>query len=196
MLEDSEALPDEVELVRFREGEGVRDCCDVLDQAGVTYRLSTDAPAFDYAAIGGGAKGSVIVMVPASDEVKARTVLLDDARKVIQEHGLPDDYHLREFDDSELALVVHKPAEWAAFDVAAAEVLLRERGLPFTPPSYELTESDIAEREEKAREFKSAHLLLIVLLVAFVVRMAWIVFKEPHAIVPPGLPPPSAPAKR
>lgn len=179
MIESSEPLPAEVELARFRDGEGVRDCCDVLDQAGVPYRLSTDAPAFDVSMVGGGAaKGSVIVMVAAADEVNARTAMLDDARKALA-GGVPDDYHLREFQDSELQLIVREPREWSCYDVAAAECLLRERGIAIAPPSFELTEADIEVRKEQAREFKAAHLLLVVLLVAIAVRMAWVAIMEP-----------------
>lgn len=195
MIESSDSLPDEVELVRFREGEGVRDCCDVLDQAGVPYRLSTDVPAFDVSMVGGGAaKGSVIIMVESPDEVKARGALLDDARRALANETVPSDYHLREFEDSELQLIVREPREWSGYDVAAAECLLRERGIAFDPPSFELTEADIEVRKEQAREFKSAHLLLVVLLVAIVVRLAWMTIVEPPKPVPP-LPVPTQPSR-
>lgn len=195
MIESSDSLPDEVELVRFREGEGVRDCCDVLDQAGVPYRLSTDVPAFDVSMVGGGAaKGSVIIMVESPDEVKARGALLDDARRALANEAVPSNYHLREFEDSELQLIVREPREWSGYDVAAAECLLRERGIAFDPPSFELTEADIEVRKEQAREFKSAHLLLVVLLVAIVVRLAWMTIVEPPKPVPP-LPVPTQPSR-
>lgn len=195
MIESSDSQPDEVELVRFREGEGVRDCCDVLDQAGVPYRLSTDVPAFDVSMVGGGAaKGSVIIMVASADEVKARGALLDDARRALATEAVPSDYHLREFEDSELQLIIREPREWSGYDVAAAECLLRERGIAFDPPSFELTEADIEVRKEQAREFKSAHLLLVVLLVAIVVRLAWMTIMEPPKPVPP-LPVPTQPSR-
>ncbi|MBL9142417.1 MAG: hypothetical protein JNM99_01940 [Verrucomicrobiaceae bacterium] len=194
MNEPSKSLPDEVELVRFREGEGVRDCCEVLDQAGVPYRLSTDVPAFDVSMVGGGAaKGSVIIMVAAADEVKARTALLEDARKALSSTEVPDDYHLREFADTELQLIVRQPREWSGYDVAAAECLLRERGIAFDPPCFELTEADIEQRKEEAREFKAAHLLLVVLLVAIVVRLAWMTIMDPaKPQVPLPVPSPTA----
>lgn len=196
MNNPAEPLADEVELVRFREGEGVRDCCDVLDKAEVPYRLSTDAPAFDYSAIGGGSpKGSVIIMVAGADEVKALTALLDDARQALKTEGVPEDFHLCEFEDSELQLIVREPREWGAFDVAAAKCLLRERGIVFEPPSFELTAADIEERQEKAREFKSAHLLLVVLLVGIIAKLAWMVFKEPQPMPLPGNLPPAVPAQ-
>ncbi len=195
MIESSDSLPDEVELVRFREGDGVRDCCDVLDQACVPYRLSTDVPAFDVSMVGGGAaKGSVIIMVASADEVKARVALLDDARRALANEAVPSDYHLREFEDSELQLIVREPREWSGYDVAAAECLLRERGIAFDPPSFELTEADIEVRKEMAREFKSANLLLVVLLVAIVVRLAWMTIMEPPKPVPP-LPVPTQPSR-
>ena len=75
MIEASEPLPDEVELLRFRDGDGVSDCCEVLKQGGVAYRLATDAPAFDYAAIGGGTKGTVIVMVQAADDGQLKAII-------------------------------------------------------------------------------------------------------------------------
>jgi len=192
MISSESHLPDEVELVRFREAEGVEDCCAVLDQAGIAYRLSTDVPAMDVSSLGGGAvKGSVIVMVGGANEVKARTALLEEARSALKD-GVPQDYHLREFDDSELRLILQEPSEWGGYDVAAAECLLRERGITFDPPSFELTATEVEERKEKVREFKAAHLLLIVLLVAFVLRMAWAVFVTRPATPWPGQQPPAA----
>jgi hypothetical protein len=192
MISSESHLPDEVELVRFREAEGVEDCCAVLDQEGIAYRLSTDVPAMDVSSLGGGAvKGSVIVMVGGADEVKARTALLVEARSALA-NAVPQDYHLREFEDSELQLILREPREWGGYDVAAAECLLRERGIAFEPPSFELTAADVEERKEKVREFKAAHLLLIVLLVAFVLRMAWAVFVTRPATPWPGQQPPAA----
>ena len=89
---------------------------------------------------------------------------------------------------------MRQPREWGGYDVAAAECLLRERGIAFDPPSFELTEADIEQRKEEAREFKAAHLLLVVLLVAIVVRLAWMTIMEP-ARPPVPLPVPSPTAR-
>lgn len=145
----------EIELARFREGEGVQDCCTVLEKAGIAYRLSSDVPAFDISSVGqGSVNGSVIVMVAAADERRARETLLNDARLALQGNEVPADYHLREWLDEDLLEVVQEPMEWSAYDVAAAERLLKERGVTFAPPSYEVPEKVVQKRAEKARSLK------------------------------------------
>ena len=168
MNELDPSLKDEVELARFGAGELVEDCIAVLKQAGVPYRLSTDAAAFDYSAIGSGgagARGSMLVMVAGADEIRACRALLAAARETVA-GGVAEDFYLRDYSDEELAEVVKLPREWSAYDVAAAEVLLRERSLPVPEPSYELTEQDQEERQEKVETIaKGKYILLVALLI-------------------------------
>ena len=152
----------EVELARFRDEAGVEDCRAVLDAAGIKYRVSTDAPAFDISAVGtGGVNGSVIIMIAAADEVNARQKLLDDARLQVRD-GVAADYHLQEWSNEDLLDTINEPLEWSAADVAAAEAILKQRGVSFQQPTYVLQEKEIESRAEKAKAFRQLNRSLII----------------------------------
>jgi len=179
MSEPVPAVSAEVELARFRHGEGVEDTCEMLRKAGITYRLSTDVPAFDIASIGhGSAQGSMIVMVAADDERKAREALLEDARLAVRQ-GVSEDFHLRTWLDDDLKDLLKEPMEWSAYDVAAAESLLRERCIIFDPPSYELPETVVAERAGKAlRERRGTRVMLARLAVGLALGLAFMILRQ------------------
>ncbi len=130
--------PGTVEIARFRDAEPLQHCCKVLDEAGVAYRVATDAPVFDLMTIGGGPQSTAFVIVATAEEVPARQALLEAARSEITDDVL-EGHFFQGYSDADLLDVIEQPAEWSGENVAAAEKILSARQVSFTPAVYSPT---------------------------------------------------------
>ncbi len=143
-------MSDEVEIARFRTGEPVEDCASVLDAAGIRYRLASDSSIFDYSSIGAERTHSCMIMVSSADLIRARTVLLEHARRDVA-MGLPEDCHLLDWSDQDLLAVVQTPGEWCAHDVASAESILQKRRIDPLISRFVDPKSSVASSEEELK---------------------------------------------
>jgi hypothetical protein len=135
-----------VEIARFRDGEPLQHCIEVLNAAGISHRVSSDAPVFDIMALGRERDSTAFIMVHPQEGRRAREALLAQARSDTASESLSD-HHFDSFSDKELLDVVKWPLEWSPEDVATAEVLLTQRQMPFTPAVYPDPEHTEAEKE-------------------------------------------------
>ncbi|MES2921346.1 MAG: hypothetical protein V4819_07360 [Verrucomicrobiota bacterium] len=114
-----------IELLRCRDAESIDEIKEILDAAGIPYRIGSNTSGFDITSIGSGSDVQEIVSVRAGDYDAARAAM----EKVYLGTDLPEDHYLRDSSDDELAEVVGQASLWSAFDVAHARRLLEERGV-------------------------------------------------------------------
>jgi len=120
-----------VEIARFHHSEPARACAEILEEAGIPFRVSEDSLTPDISALQRGSNATCQVSVPEAQYVPARLALLNEAREEVNE-GVGPDHPLALFPDEALLEVLQQPFEWNDFDIAVAERLLRKRGI--TPP--------------------------------------------------------------
>lgn len=116
-----------VELQRCGDSEGLARVTQILDAAGIAYRVSSPTAIFDIGKIGAGGDAQVIVSVPRNLYEAARAALESECLKI----ELPENHHLLTSTDEELVEIVAKASEWSAFDVAHARRLIGQRGIDF-----------------------------------------------------------------
>lgn len=120
-----------VEIARFHHAEPAKACTDLLEAAGVPYRLSNDSLAQGVAAYQVTYLASCIVKVPADCVARAREALLRVAREEVSS-GVEPDHPLATSENETLLQVLRHPEDSSEFDLAVAERLLQKRGV--TPP--------------------------------------------------------------
>ena len=148
-MSDEELL----ELQRCSHSEAMTATTDVLDAAGIPYRLASTTANFELASIGSGQVGEVIISVRKEQHRAARAALEEEFLKV----ELPADHFLHGATDEELIEVVGQEDDWSPFDVAHASRLIRERGIDF-----EKIERERIQYIEKLKKGKPAPRVLIV----------------------------------
>lgn len=141
-----------IELQRCFDATAVAELKDILDAAGIPYRVGSDAPVVDISSIGTGNTAQMIVSVAEKDYEAAREAMEQDSLKV----PLPANHYLLTSSDDELAEILAQPGEWSAYDVAHSRRLLRERGID--PATIAAKQED---RKAQAREGRPASNFLL-----------------------------------
>ncbi len=104
------------------------ECLEILDEAGIHYKIASTAPVFEISSIGsGGVNNQAMVMVAAAQISVAREALMKDARATIQLAPPPPDAYLATLDSAFLRNMLQEPDGWNFQDLAAAEWLLGAR---------------------------------------------------------------------
>jgi len=129
------AAPAYVELARFHHADPAKACTDVLEAAGIPFRMSNDSLVQGLSAQQVGYHASCIVTVPAVRVIEARKALLQAAREEVA-GGVGPEHPLATSDNETLLDVLRHPEESSEYDIAVAERLLRARGV--TPPEVSL----------------------------------------------------------
>jgi len=114
-----------VELQRCRDAASVEDLIRILDAAGISHRVGSDAPVIDISSIGTGNEAQAIIGVHEEDDEAARAAMEQDSLQV----ELPSDHDLLTSTDDEIVEIAAQPGEWSAFDVAHARRFMNERGI-------------------------------------------------------------------
>jgi hypothetical protein len=122
----------EIEIARFFHESPAEACGKLLADAGIPFRLSTDALTSDLTALCRASNPAILVMVPRGRTVEARHVLLNHARSEVA-HGVDASHPMMAWGDADLASVLKEASAWSAFDLAVAEKLLEERGVTVDP---------------------------------------------------------------
>jgi hypothetical protein len=166
------------EVARFRDAESAGDLAKALTESGIPSTVSSTAPAFDISSVGRGAVGEYLVLVQGEDnEMRARESMLEGDRVVLQA-GLSPDSYLREFDSADLHDILQHPREWSTYDVASAEMLLKERGEAFESAKYERLTDTSVEVVEKKKLQQYGQFILIAIICVGVVKVALAILKQ------------------
>lgn len=164
-------MANNLEVARFRDAESAQDLSRALTESGIPCTVSSTAPAFDISSVGRGAVGEYLVVVQGeANELLARRAMLDGDRLVLKA-GVAEDHHLREFDSDGLREIVEFPREWSPYDVAAAEVLLTERGEAFDPAEYKILADDSPEVVEKKKILSEGQWILAIIISVLLVKL-------------------------
>jgi hypothetical protein len=126
-----------VEIARFHHAEPMKACTEVLEQAGVPFRLSDDSFTPEMSLGQTAYNASCMVMVPADHLVQAREALLKAAREGVAALGVGLEHPLATCDNLMLREVLEHPEDSSEYDIAVAEHLLVKRGMTPPPVSFE-----------------------------------------------------------
>ncbi|QIF00725.1 hypothetical protein [Roseimicrobium sp. ORNL1] len=145
----------EIEIARFFHREPATVCGKVLQEAGISFRLSDDSLTPDVSALGRSSNPACLVLIPESAEIQAREALLENARK--EALGEVDPSHpMTTWSDEDLTKTLAEPSEWSPYEIAVAEKLLRDRGREVAPVRYFATNRK-APAQERAPEGPASH---------------------------------------
>jgi hypothetical protein len=100
--------------------------------------------------------------LPQEEFAKADELIYEEIIK----HGIPTDYYLRAYTNQELHDIIAKPDTWSKQDIAAARILLEEKGEPI---NYALVSEKAEERFVKLREQVTLKPVTLLLLYGFCV---------------------------
>ena len=115
-----------IELLRSKSQEEVYATSQILTEAGVPHKVTSNSAGFDITSIGRtDFPSDIILTVAHSDYNHARDVM----ENVYSETTLPEGHFLISASNEDILDILSSPAEWSAFDVAHAKRIGKERGI-------------------------------------------------------------------
>lgn len=104
-----------------------------------------------------------LVRLPKEEFATAQQLIT----KEVEKNGVPADYYLRDFTDNELKDILYNVDEWSRQDVAAADILLRERKI-------DIDAQDVEEKKHlKVEAARKKNTISLPVLILFYVISPW-----------------------
>ncbi len=156
-------MDEKIGFEKFLFNEDANYLQQLLHQNGISTEMELPKTQFD-AIVGHNRANEYFILKIAQQQFDAALQIIENDLK---EKGIPADYHLHQMDVGELMEILEHPDQWSRFDVAAAKILLAEKGIGITNQKTKVLTTAREDYLKSQRTIENPNFVLLMIISAF-----------------------------